>query len=38
MESKRAWGSRILWFVLLWVASVAAIALVGGLIKFALKA
>lgn len=34
----RNWRSRVLWFALLWAAGVAAVALVGGLIRLALKA
>lgn len=30
-------GRRLLWFVLLWAAGVGAVALVGGLIRLALR-
>jgi len=32
-----SWWSRLLWFVLLWVIGVAAVAIVGGLIKLMLR-
>lgn len=37
-DGRPRWGQRLLWFVGLWLAGVAAVVLVGGLIRFALHA